>query len=97
MRQPFRMASYAEFWVTRRSGGVVCRHVDDLDAVLEFDTCDDLRQLICAFQPRQVFDAALSNLNTINLAVVDDNEPFVRTVLWRTVANTLSMGLVVRK
>src|SRR6266566_9623313 len=43
--------SYAGFWVTRRSGGVVCRHLDDLDAVLESDTCDDLRQLICAFQP----------------------------------------------
>jgi hypothetical protein len=37
------------------------------------------------------------NLNTISLAVVDDNEPLVRTVLWRTVANTLSMGLVVLK
>ena len=37
------------------------------------------------------------NLNTISLAVVDDNEPRVRTVLWRTVANTLSMGLVVLK
>jgi hypothetical protein len=38
------------------------------------------------------------NLNTINLAaVVDDNEPLVLTVLWRTVANTLSMGLVVLK
>ncbi|MEY9405322.1 hypothetical protein ABIF79_011761 [Bradyrhizobium japonicum] len=36
-------------------------------------------------------------MNTINLAVVDDNEPFVRTVLCRTVANTLSMGFVVRK
>ncbi len=43
--------SYAGFWVTRRSGGVVCRHFDDLDAVLESDTSDDLRQLICAFQP----------------------------------------------
>jgi hypothetical protein len=41
--------------------------------------------------------AAQSSLNTINLAVVDDNEPFVRTVLCRTVANTLSMGFVVRK
>jgi hypothetical protein len=49
------------------------------------------------FSRRQVFDAAHSSLNTINLAVVDDNEPFVRTVLWRTVANTLSMGFVVRK
>jgi hypothetical protein len=36
-------------------------------------------------------------LNTISLAVVDDSDPFVRTVLCRTVANTLSMGLVVRK
>ncbi|MGC0394357.1 hypothetical protein ABIF91_006743 [Bradyrhizobium sp. USDA 241] len=47
-----RMAmSYAGFWVTRRSGGVVFRHLDDLDAVFESDTCADLRQLICAFQP----------------------------------------------
>jgi hypothetical protein len=42
--------SYAGFWVTRRSGGVVCRHFDDLDAVFESDTCDDLRQLICALE-----------------------------------------------
>ena len=42
--------SYAGFWVTRRSGGVVCRHLDDLDAVLEFDACDDLGQVICAFE-----------------------------------------------
>jgi hypothetical protein len=25
--------SYAGFWVTRRSGGVVCRHVDDLNEI----------------------------------------------------------------
>jgi hypothetical protein len=31
------------------------------------------------------------------LLFVDDNEPFVRTVLWRTVANTHSMGFVVHK
>jgi hypothetical protein len=29
---------------------VDCRRLDDLDAVFEFDTCDDLRQLICVFQ-----------------------------------------------
>lgn len=47
-----RATSYTGFWVTRRSGGgVVCRHIDDLDAVLESDTGDDFRQLICAFQP----------------------------------------------
>ena len=32
-----------------RSGGVVCRHFEDLDAVFESDTCDNLRQVICAF------------------------------------------------
>ena len=48
------------------------------------------------FTRRQVFDAAQSSLNTIILAVVDDSEPLVRTVLCRTVANTLS-GFVVRK
>jgi len=36
--------SYAGFWVMRRSGGVVFRHVDDLDAVVESDTCDELGQ-----------------------------------------------------
>ncbi len=32
-----------------RSGGVVCRHFEDLDAIFESDTCDNLRQVICAF------------------------------------------------
>jgi hypothetical protein len=31
-----------------RSGGAVCRRFDDLDAVLESDTSDDFRQLICS-------------------------------------------------
>jgi len=43
--------SYAGIWVTRRSGGVVCRHFDDLDAILESDTSDNLRQLIFTLQP----------------------------------------------
>jgi hypothetical protein len=34
LRQMCR-GSYAGFWVTRRSGGVVCRHLDDLDATRE--------------------------------------------------------------
>jgi hypothetical protein len=42
--------SYAGFWVMRRSGGAICRHFDDLDAVLESDTSDDFRQLICSIQ-----------------------------------------------
>ncbi len=59
-----------------QSGGVVFRRFEDLDAVFESDTCDNLGQVICAFQPPP---------------------PLVRTVLCRTVANTLSMGFVVRK
>jgi hypothetical protein len=46
------------------------------------------------FNRRQVFAAAMPSLNTINLAVVADRDPFVRTVRWRTVANTLSMTCV---
>ena len=34
-----------------RSGGVVCRRFEYLDAVFESDTCDNLGQVICAFQP----------------------------------------------
>jgi hypothetical protein len=45
------------------------------------------------FRRRQVFDAAQSSLNTIILAVVDDSEPLVRTVLCRTVANTFLNGI----
>ena len=45
----------------------------------------------------QVFDAAMTSLNTISQAVVGDNEPLVHAVRFRTVANKLSMGLVVRR
>src|ERR1700722_3829970 len=34
-----------------RSGGVVSRHLDDLDAVLESDALDDFRQLVFSLQP----------------------------------------------
>jgi hypothetical protein len=37
------------------SGGAVCRHFNDLDSVLEFDTSDDFRQLICSVQPPPSF------------------------------------------
>ncbi|MET4484075.1 hypothetical protein [Bradyrhizobium sp. F1.13.3] len=43
---------------------------------------------------RQVLDVAITSLNTIGLAVVGDKEAFVRTVLYRLVANTRSMELV---
>ena len=37
------------------SGGAVCRHFNDLDSILEFDTSDDFRQLICSVQPPPSF------------------------------------------
>ncbi|ALJ34429.1 hypothetical protein FE89_17005 [Azospirillum brasilense] len=45
---------------------------------------------------RQVLEAAVISLNTISLAVSRESAPLVRMVRWRTVANTLSMGFVVR-
>jgi hypothetical protein len=59
-----------------RSGGVVIRQFDDLDAVSKFDASDDFRQLVSPFQSA----AALTSSNTINLAVVADKALFVSTV-----------------
>jgi hypothetical protein len=80
-----------------RSGGVVCRRFEDLDAVFESDTCDNLGQVICAFQPPPGFRCGDNQFEHHQPGGVDYNEPFVRTVLCRTVANTLSMGFVVLK
>src|SRR3974390_1706161 len=49
------------------------------------------------FNRRQVFAAAVTSLNTMSLAVFADKDPLVRTVRWRTVANTLSIGIDVRR
>ena len=49
------------------------------------------------FKRRQVFAAAQTSLNTMRQAVLGDSDPFVRTVRWRTVANTLSIGFEVRR
>ena len=39
----------------------------------------------------------MTSLKTISRAVVGDSAPLVRTVLCRTVANTLSIGFEVRR
>jgi hypothetical protein len=49
------------------------------------------------FNHIRTFAAAITSLNTIGLAVNDDNEPVVRIVLCRAVANRFSTGFVVRK
>jgi hypothetical protein len=46
---------------------------------------------------RQVVEAALTRVKTMSFAVFCDSAPLVRTVRWRTVANTLSMGFEVRR
>src|SRR5215475_2853893 len=46
---------------------------------------------------RQVFCAASTSLKTMASAVRFDRQPFDRIVRWRTVANVLSRGFVVRK
>ena len=49
------------------------------------------------FSRCQVLAAAITSLNTISRAVSCDSAPFVRTVRCLTVANTLSIGLDVRR
>lgn len=48
----------------------------------------------CPFRRRQVLAAPMTRLKTISFAVSCERAPLVRTVLWRTVANTLSIGCV---
>jgi hypothetical protein len=58
---------------------VVSWHPDDVDTGLDSDSLNDFRQLVFAFNRRQVFPVAVTSLNTINLAVVADRDPFVST------------------
>src|SRR5438105_12431058 len=46
---------------------------------------------------RQLFSAACASLKTMAIAVLFERHPLERTVRCRTVANVLSMGLVVRR
>src|SRR5881392_3058568 len=46
---------------------------------------------------RQLFSAACASLKTMATAVLFERHPLERTVRCRTVANVLSMGLVVRR
>src|ERR1700731_3872080 len=46
---------------------------------------------------RQLFSAASASLKIMASAVLFERHPLERTVRWRTVANELSTGLVVRR
>src|ERR1019366_9335731 len=50
-----------------------------------------------ASRRRQFFSAASASLKIMASAVLFERHPLERTVRWRTVANELSMGLLVRR
>ena len=75
----------------------MCWHRCDLGAVWKMTPAITFGNWFSPINLRQVFEAAMTSLNTISRAVVGDSEPLVRTVLCRTVANTLSIGFVVRR
>jgi hypothetical protein len=70
---------------------------NDLDSVRELYTEDDLRQLVVTIETTQLFSAASASLKIMASAVLFERHPLERTVWWRTVANELSMTLVVRR
>jgi hypothetical protein len=70
---------------------------DDLNSVGEPYTENYFRQLVGPSRRRQIFSAASASLKIMASAVLFERHPLERTVRWRTVANELSMGLVVRR
>src|ERR1700682_5756916 len=84
-----------------RSGGggyglTVGRLGDDLDPVVECHTKNEFWQLVVAIETTSAFLRALEHFED-HREVLFDRKPFDRIVWWRTVANVLSMGLVVRR
>jgi hypothetical protein len=70
---------------------------DDLDSVGELYAEDDFRQLVVTIETTPAFLGSLGELEVMASAVLFERHPFERTVRWRTVANELSMTLVVRR
>jgi transposase len=63
---------------------VDCRRLDDLDAVFEFDTCDDLRQLICVFQSPLAHIPFWSNRGIPKGLRIDDSGGIDSVFFWGT-------------
>jgi hypothetical protein len=70
---------------------------DDLDSVGEPYTENYFRQLVVTIEATPAFLGGTASLKIMASAVLFERHPLERTVRWRTVANELSMGLVVRK
>ena len=72
-------------------------HLDDLDAVLEFDASDDLRQLVFALQAAPCFGGRGYELEDHELGGLGRQGSLGPDSSIRTVANTLSIGFEVRR
>ena len=70
---------------------------DGFDPVDELYTGDQLGQLVVSVEAAPAFLGGLGELEDHGERGLLDRHPFVRTVRWRTVANVLSMGLLVLK
>ena len=93
-QRPAERESYAGDWVTRSIGGVVSRHFDDLDAVLEFDALDDFGQLIFALQSSPCFCSGVDQFEDHELGGLRRQGSLRPHRSMCTVANTLSIGLM---
>ena len=70
---------------------------DDFDSVVELYTENEFRQLVVAVEATLAFLGGLGELEDHGERGLVGRHPLERTVRWRTVANELSMTLVVRK
>ena len=70
---------------------------DDLNSVDEPYTENYFRQLVVAIEATPAFLGGLGQLEDHGERGLFERHPLERTVRWRTVANELSMGLVVRR
>ena len=89
------LGSYGQCWCTGSGGGLLLGSLHGL-AVAEADALDHLGEPLRAVQPAPVRSADLASLKTIASAVWRDRQPLVLSVRSRTVANVLSIGLLVR-
>src|SRR6056297_4317832 len=89
--------SYARFWVMRPDQAA--RFAVPFAATPSLNVTHLMTKgnWFAPFRRRHVFPAACTSLKTISFAVFCDSAPLVRTVRCRTVENTLSIGLPVRR
>ena len=68
--------------------------IDGLYTIGELYTSDQFRQLVGPSRRRLAFSASCASLKAMAKALLFDRQPFDRIVLYRTVANVLSMRML---